>query len=165
MACSPRPSPGSGQYFTVNDGEPTFTVAERLEATGIILDAGAFLDYLTYTGLDTSIQAGEYQFDPSLSIVDVARAMQDATPLDVTFVVLPGWRMEEIAASLPTSGLSAAPDAFLQSARDPLNFPFLDGAFTNEGFPPARCLHPAARHRRGRAGRSPRPQLCPPPDG
>lgn len=128
------PAPGSGQYFTVNDGEPTFAVAERLEATGIIIDAGAFLDYLTYTGLDTSIQAGEYQFDPSISIVDVARAMQDATPLDVTFVILPGWRMEEIAASLPTSGLSAAPDAFLQSARDPLNFPFLDGAFTNEGF-------------------------------
>lgn len=128
------PSTASGQSFTVNDGEPTFTVAQRLEAAGILLDAGAFLDYLTYTGLDTSLQAGDYQFDPNLSIVDVARAMQDSTPLDVTFVILPGWRMEEIAASLPTSGLAAAPDAFLQSAREPLNFPFLDGATTNEGF-------------------------------
>jgi len=128
------PSPASGQIFTVNDGEPTFTVAQRLEATGIILDASAFLDYIIYTGLDTSLQAGEYQFDPSMSIVDVARAMQDATPLDVTFVVLPGWRMEQIAASLPTSGLAATPDAFLTAARTPLNFPFLDGAATNEGF-------------------------------
>ena len=128
------PSPASGQIFTVNDGEPTFSVAQRLEASGIILDASAFLDYIIYTGLDTSLQAGEYQFDPSMSIVDVARAMQDATPLDVTFVVLPGWRMEQIAASLPTSGLAATPGQFLQSARDPLNFPFLDGAATNEGF-------------------------------
>ena len=128
------PSPASGQIFTVNDGEPTFSVAQRLEASGIILDASAFLDYIIYTGLDTSLQAGEYQFDASMSIVDVARTMQDSTPLDVTFVVLPGWRMEQIAASLPTSGLAATPGQFLQSARHPLNFPFLDGAATNEGF-------------------------------
>jgi UPF0755 protein len=128
------PSTISGQSFTVNDGEPTFTVAQRLQSAGIILDAQAFLDYLIYSGLDTSLQAGNYQFDPNLSIVDVARAMQDATPLDVTFVLLPGWRMEEIAASLPTSGLAATPDAFLTAARTPLNFPFLEGASTNEGF-------------------------------
>ena len=128
------PVPASAQSFSVSDGEPAFTVAQRLQTAGIILDAGAFLDYLVYAGLDTSLQAGDYQFDPNLSIVDVARAMQNATPLDVTFVVLPGWRMEEIAASLPTSGLSAAPEEFLQSARRPSNFPFLDGASTDEGF-------------------------------
>lgn len=135
------PSSASGQFFTVNDGEPTFTVAQRLEATGIILSAEAFLDYLVFTGLDTSLQSGEYRFDSNLSIIDVARAMQDASPTDVTFVVLPGWRMEEIAASLPTSGLAATPDAFLSAARiaehpvgTPLAHPFLDGASTNEGF-------------------------------
>jgi UPF0755 protein len=42
--------------------------------------------------------------------------------------------MEEIAASLPTSGLSAVPDEFLQSARTPLDYPFLEEAYTNEGF-------------------------------
>ncbi len=135
------PSAASGQFFTVNDGEPTFSVAQRLEAAGIILSAEAFLDYLVYTGLDTSLQAGDYHFDSHLSIIDVARAMQDATPGDVTFVVLPGWRMEEIAASLPTSGLDATPDAFLSAARiavhpvgTPLDHPFLEGASTNEGF-------------------------------
>jgi UPF0755 protein len=128
------PAIGSGQNFTISEGEPTALIAQRLESAGIILDAGAFLDYLIYTGFDTSLQAGEYQFSPSMSIVDVAMAMQDATPLFVTFVVLPGLRMEEIAASLPTSGLSATPEQFLQSAREPLNFPFLDGAYTNEGF-------------------------------
>ena len=129
-----EPSPGAGQSFTVNDGEPTHAIAQRLEQTGIILDADAFLDYLTYTGLDTSLQAGDYQFESFMSMVDVARTMQDITPQDVTFVVLPGWRMEEIAASLPTSGLSAEPEAFLQSARTPINYPFLGGASTNEGF-------------------------------
>lgn len=128
------PSSASGQFFTVEAGESPIAVANRLEATGIILDAEAFLDYLVFTGLDTSLQSGEYRFDPNLSIIDVARAMQDATPLDVTFTVLPGWRMEEIAASLPTSGLDASPDEFLKSARDPLDYSFLEGASTNEGF-------------------------------
>jgi len=127
-------SAASGQFFTVEAGESPIAVADRLESTGIILSAEAFLDYLVFTGLDISLQSGDYHFDPNLSIIDVARAMQDATPTDVTFVVLPGWRMEEIAASLPTSGLDATPEAFLSAAGTPLNFPFLDGASTNEGF-------------------------------
>jgi len=128
------PSAGSGQIFIVSDGEPAYAIAQRLEQMDIIQDASAFLDYLTYTGLDTSLQAGDYQFEPFMSIVDIAQTMQDLTPLDVTFVVLPGWRIEEIAASLPTSGLSAEPEAFLQSARAPLDYPYLDTATTNEGF-------------------------------
>jgi UPF0755 protein len=128
------PAAGSGQYFTINDGEATYIIAQRLEQTGIILDANAFLDYLIYSGLDTSLQAGGYQFEPAMSMVEVARTMQDLTPLDVTFVVLPGWRMEEIAGSLSTSGLSAESAAFLQSASAPLNYPFLNGASSNEGF-------------------------------
>ncbi|MCL4822958.1 MAG: hypothetical protein KJZ57_01955, partial [Anaerolineales bacterium] len=83
--------------------------------------ARAFLDYLVYTGLDTSLQAGDYHFGANLSIIDVARAMQDITPLDVTFIVLPGWRMEEIAASLPTSGLDAAPEARVEGRRGALH--------------------------------------------
>lgn len=128
------PSAASGQFFTVNAGESPILVAQRLEAAGVILDAEAFLDYLVFTGLDTSLQSGEYHFEPNLSIIDVARAMQDATPTDVIFVVLPGWRMEEIAASLPTSGLDATPEAFLSAARIALNFPFLDDVSTSEGF-------------------------------
>ncbi len=128
------PSDASGQFFTVEAGESPIAVADRLESTGIILSAEAFLDYLVFTGLDTSLQSGDYHFDPQLSIIDVARAMQDASPTDVTFVVLPGWRMEEIAASLPTSGLAATPDAFLSAARTHLAHPFLEGASTNEGF-------------------------------
>jgi UPF0755 protein len=128
------PSAASGQFFTVEAGESPIAVADRLEATGIILSAEAFLDYLVFTGLDTSLQSGDYHFDPHLSIIDVARAMQDATPADVTFIVLPGWRMEEIAASLPTSGLDATPETFLSAARIPLDHPFLEGVSTNEGF-------------------------------
>jgi UPF0755 protein len=53
----------------------------------------------------------------------------------VTFVILPGWRMEEIAASLPTSGLNITPEAFLSAAQNPPQaLDFLPDSSTMEGF-------------------------------
>jgi len=124
------------QAFTVQPGESVESIAERLQQSGLIRDAGMYRDYLIYTGLDTSIQAGEYDdLSPALSIVDIAHKMQNATPAQVTFVVLPGWRMEEIAASLRTSGLNFTPDEFLAAAKKPHpEFDYLTGAVSAEGF-------------------------------
>ncbi len=132
---TPRDRTGSPQTFTVQPGESILSIASRLEQAGLIRDASAMRDYLVYTGLDTSVQAGNYQFNPGMSIVDIAHAMQDATPSQVTFVVLPGWRMEEIAAALPTSGFEITPEAFLAAARlSPHQFDYLEGAASLEGF-------------------------------
>jgi len=121
--------------FTVQPGESAGSAADRLQQDHLIRDAGMFRDYLIYTGLDTSIQAGSYDLSPAMSMVDVAARLQNATPAQVTFVVLPGWRMEEIAASLPTSGLNITPQAFLAEAKKPRpSFDFLAGAVSTEGF-------------------------------
>jgi len=123
------------QSFSVRQNESVGSIGNRLVAAGLIEDASAFHDYLVYSGLDTSIQAGDYQLSPAMSIVELARAMQDATPLDVTFVILPGWRMEEIAASLPTSGLDITPDEFLAlTASHPGGYDFFDSSASSEGF-------------------------------
>ncbi len=112
------------------------SIAGHLQQNSLISDAGIFRDYLIYTGLDTSIQAGEYDdLSPAMSIVDIAHKMQNATPTQVTFVILPGWRMEEIAASLPTSGLNITSDEFLAAAKKSRpGFDFLSGAASTEGF-------------------------------
>jgi len=123
------------QSFTVQPGESVSSIADHLQQSGLISDADMFRDYLVYTGLDISIQAGNYDLSPAMSIVDIAHNMQNATPTQVTFVVLPGWRMEEIAASLPTSGLNITPDAFLAAAKKTRSgFDFLSGAASTEGF-------------------------------
>ncbi|MFN8460668.1 MAG: hypothetical protein U0X93_02690 [Anaerolineales bacterium] len=54
-----------------------------------------------------------------MSAIDIAREIQDAKRHQATFTILAGWRMEEIAASLPTSGLAISPDDFLAAARTP----------------------------------------------
>jgi UPF0755 protein len=126
---------GLEQPFSIDTGEIVPSIAIRLEEVGLIRSAAAFRAYLIYTGLDTSIQAGDYTLSPAQSIVDIARKLQDATPEQVSFVILPGWRMEEIANSLSTSGLNFTPDEFLSAARSaPPGLDFLPASASTEGF-------------------------------
>ncbi len=110
---------GGRVIFQVALGESVPEMAARLQSEGIIRSAEAFQTYLVYSGLDTGVQAGEHQLSPALNALQIALAMQDATPLEVSFSVLPGWRAEEIAALLPTSGLAVREDDFLALVRDP----------------------------------------------
>lgn len=131
---------GAEQLFTVEPGESVASVASRLEDVGLIRDAEALRSYLIYSGLDTSVQAGEYKLSTAMSALNIALELQDATPEDVTFNVLPGWRMEEVANSLATSGLQITYDQFLEIAKSPpQEFDFLAGAASVEGF-----LYPGA---------------------
>ena len=126
---------GTLQTFTIEIGESVDSVANHLQAVGLIRDSDAFRTYLIYSGLDMSIQAGEYELSTAMSAMDIAHELQDATPEEVTFVVLPGWRVEEIAESLVTSGLPITHDEFLAAAKvPPQEFDFLSGASTVEGF-------------------------------
>ena len=135
LLTNPRDTNGGEQTFFIQEGESVNSIAYNLETTGFIRDAEAFRAYLIYTGLDTSIQAGEYKLSASMSAIEIARKLQDATSEEVTFVVLPGWRMEELAASLSTSGLSITPDDFFRAASNPpKGFDFLSGATSVEGF-------------------------------
>jgi UPF0755 protein len=135
---------GTEQSFTIETGESVDAIANHLQIVGLIRDSESFRAYLVYSGLDTSIQAGEYKLSAAMSAIDVAHELQDATPEDVTFVILPGWRIEEIAASLSTSGLSIMPEEFISAAqKPPSGFDFLSGANTTEGFlfPDSYVIH------------------------
>jgi UPF0755 protein len=109
---------GKEQSFIVNLGESVGSITARMEENGLVRSGEALRLYLIYSGLDSSVQAGDYVLSPTSTAVEIARRLQDATPAEVTFVILPGWRVEEVAASLPTSGISITPDDFIQTARD-----------------------------------------------
>ncbi|MBU1661823.1 MAG: endolytic transglycosylase MltG [Chloroflexi bacterium] len=103
--------------FQVALGESPASVSKRLREQGLIHNPGAFRNYLVYSGLDTRIQAGDYTISPAMSPIEIAQALQDATPSEVDFSILAGWRLEEIAASLPTSGLAITPEEFVAEAQ------------------------------------------------
>jgi UPF0755 protein len=110
---------GPNLPFQVKVGEPVASVTSRLEELKLISSARALRDYLVYAGMDTTLQAGEFELSPGMSSIEIAHSLQDATPHEIVFNILPGWRLEEIAAALPTSGLSFKPDNFLELARHP----------------------------------------------
>ena len=99
--------------FVIEPGESTQSVIDKLNQAGLISNKKAFQAYLLYRGLDTSLQAGNYQIKRAISPIDIAHLMQNASPGEVKFNILAGWRVEEISTTLPTSGLEFSPDEFL----------------------------------------------------
>lgn len=116
---TPVDANGADVEFIIESGETPTVVAERLQQAGLIANSSAFLNYLVYAGLDTGIQSNQFKLSPRLSAIEIARAIQDSTPFEVTFVILAGWRAEEIALALPYTGLNVDPQEFLQGVYTP----------------------------------------------
>lgn len=110
---------GGAVEFTISLGEPASEVVRNLYAAQLIENPQSFLAYMRYKAYDTSIQAGTYTLSPAMSAVMIAQEIQDSSSQNVTFNILPGWRIEEIAAALPTSGLSISPEEFIAAAANP----------------------------------------------
>ena len=101
--------------FTIEPGESVPAIATKLEQAGLIPNAGVFCDYLQYAGLDVSLKAGKYQLSPATSSMQIAHAIQSSISADITLTILPGWRLEEVANTLYSSGLNITSDEFLDS--------------------------------------------------
>ena len=126
---------GKIQEFSIQSGDTVPSIADRLEKAGLIRSAQAFRTYLVWTGSDTTIQTGIYRLSPARSGREIADMLKSTSLTEVVFNILPGWRMEEIAASLPTSGLGITPEVFLAAAANPANPPDdLPTGVTAEGF-------------------------------
>ncbi len=131
----PRDPAGADQIFVIQPGESVSSISDRLEQAGLIRNAQTFRMYLLWSGLDTIIQTGTYRLSPAQTARDIGQMLKSKTLTEVMFSVLPGWRLEEIAASLPSSGLDITPAAFLTAASAPANPPaFLPAGASAEGF-------------------------------
>lgn len=113
LLLTPLNPTGSQVSFTIDPAERVGDIARHMQAASLIPDAGAWVDYLVYRGYDVKLMAGTYQLNPDSSPVQIADLMQDPNSQEIVFSILPGWRLEEIAASLPTSGLVISPEEFL----------------------------------------------------
>jgi UPF0755 protein len=131
----PRDPAGVEQLFIIQAGDSAVSISNRLEQSGLIRSAGTFRAYLLWSGLDTVIQTGTYRLSPAQTGFEIAQKLKSTTLTEVTFTVLAGWRMEEIAATLPTSGLAFSPEAFLAAASSPaVSLDLLPAGASAEGF-------------------------------
>jgi UPF0755 protein len=126
---------GSEQEFVIEEDESVASISDRLQKAGLIRSADTFRIYLVWTGSDTIIRSGTYRLSPAQSGQEIANALKSTMLTEVNFTVFPGWRLEEIAASIPTSGLEFTPAMFVQAATFPVNPPsFLPSSGSSEGF-------------------------------
>jgi UPF0755 protein len=113
----------------IQAGKPLDEILSDLKSNGIVMDTSLLRKILIYTGADRKILPGRFPITAGSSILEIAATLQDPNASLIDFVVMPGWRKEEIAASLPTSGLSVTPDDFFRF----VNLPVADGALQSLG--------------------------------
>ncbi len=106
---TPRP-------FVVESGQTAAEVATRLEEEGLVIDGEVFRRFMTYHGLDTSLEAGTYSLRPNMTMHEIAEALQHGGADTVTVTIPEGWRMEQVAWLLEQQGLMRGDD-FLAYAR------------------------------------------------
>lgn len=105
--------------FVIESGESVSMVCLRLESAGLIRDAELMRSYLVYSGLDRYLQSGSFRLSLGMSPIKIAAELLDATPKEAVVSLLPGWRIEEVAANVAVSGLNISPEAFIHSAYNP----------------------------------------------
>jgi UPF0755 protein len=106
---------GEQVSFSISPGESVPSITGRLWEAGLIDNPGAFRNYLQYTGLDTTLKAGEYKLSPAQTPLEIAQAIQSSISAEITLTILPGWRIDEIANALPSSGFSINQEEFTEA--------------------------------------------------
>ncbi|MEW5957794.1 MAG: endolytic transglycosylase MltG [Chloroflexota bacterium] len=86
--------------FTVEIGETAASIAGRLEEQGLISDANLFRLFLRYNGLDSSLEAGDYELRYNMNMREVAETLQKASFEEVAVTIPEGWRAEQVAELL-----------------------------------------------------------------
>jgi UPF0755 protein len=86
--------------FVISPGETVTEIAARLQEEGLVLDAELFRRYVQYHGLDTTIEAGEFTLRQTMTIPEVAEALQRGSIAEQVVTVQEGLRLEQIAAAV-----------------------------------------------------------------
>lgn len=100
----------TSQRFAIQNGEGVTSVAERLDAAGIIDGRLTFIVYAVKTGLYKKFQVGEYSLSGKLSIAEIVEKFVDGkvVPAGVRVTFPEGWTIREIAERLTANGLAGA---------------------------------------------------------
>lgn len=105
--------------FEIEEGQSVAMISLRLEDKGLIPSAELFRTFLIYFGMDRNVQTGIFSLSGAMSPAEIAEAITDPLAKDIAFVILPGWRIEEIAQSLDKSGFAFDGQAFKKLAYSP----------------------------------------------
>jgi len=114
-----RPTDREGDMISldIKRGQSPDAIIHTMHSLGLIDNPNLFRTYLVYSGLDKKIQTGTYHLSPAMTELEIAAAFRDPSPRETTLTIIPGWRLEEIAAALPELGLQISPQAFVNEVQ------------------------------------------------
>ncbi len=101
--------------FVVEPGETAAEIAARLKRVGLISDAELFRRYAQYHDLDAGIEAGEFTLRQTMTIPEIAQALQQGQRREQIITIQEGWRLEQVAAAVAAQ-TSIPQDEFLALA-------------------------------------------------
>jgi len=105
--------------FVVEPGETAAGVASRLAEEGLVVNGEVFQRFMTYHGLDVSLEAGTYSLRSNMTMHEIAETLQHGGADTNTVTIPEGWRMEQIGWYLEQQGLMRSDDflAYAQTAQ------------------------------------------------
>ncbi len=110
---NPRPRP-----FVIYPGEAARFVAARLASEGFVVDADLMNLYLRVNSLERNIEAGNFMLAETMTIPEIADALQQASFEEVLVTLPEGMRAEEVAEKLAENYVIEI-DTFLSAVRQP----------------------------------------------
>lgn len=84
------------KIFVVEKGQGVREISKNLKTEGLIKDQIVFFLYTRFNGIDKKIQAGDFRFNPSMKVADIAEGLTRGT-LDIWVTLPEGLRADEIA--------------------------------------------------------------------
>ncbi len=98
--------------FVIEPGETAAEIAVRLKQEGLVSDAELFRRYVQYHGLDAGIEAGKFTLCQTMTISEVAQALQQGQRPEQVVTIQEGLRLEQVA-TVVAAQTSISQDEFL----------------------------------------------------
>jgi UPF0755 protein len=131
---SPRFRDAGPRVIYIKPNTGVTTIADLLKEQGIIQDRLLFVLASVLRGSYDRLKAGEYQFAPSMGLVDIIRILEEGKVLVHKVIILEGSTAWQIAALLDEEGLVDR-ERFLRLVMDrPMARNYVPEADTLEGF-------------------------------
>lgn len=127
---------GAPVILTVKQGESAQTIGAALERQGVIRSKRLFEIMVGLRGVQNSLEAGDYEFDPGTPVVEVVDRIASGKTASRDVVIPEGRRIEEVGEILEKAGVISK-DAFVAAlVKSQYNEPFLQqvSASSLEGF-------------------------------
>lgn len=106
-------------FFTVSRGSSAHQIAAALHSASLIRSVSAFETYVTTNGFRNKLQAGTYEFSPSMSVQTIVSKMINGDIAKDLLTILPGKRTDQIRQAFMKAGYSQSE---VDSAFDPNNY-------------------------------------------